>query len=104
MLKWLKREFQKHIAQDVPNALARCEFECRVGQCSRGEWEQCENRIALAEQLEERVSGMITPAAWPPGSSNNAAGSDPLDPDYAPPVTLTRNAQDQAGWPGGKRT
>ena len=71
MLKWLKREFQKHIAQDVPNALARCEFGCRVGQCSRGEWEQCEKRISLAKQLEEQASGMITPAAWPPGSSSN---------------------------------
>jgi len=25
----------KHIAQEVPNALPRCEFGCRVGQCSR---------------------------------------------------------------------
>ena len=65
MLKWLKRVFQKHIAQEVPNTLARCEFGCRVGQCSRGEWEQCEKRILFAKQLDERPS---TPAAWPTGS------------------------------------
>ena len=38
MLSWITRKFHKHIAQQVPNSLALCEFGCRVGQCSRGEW------------------------------------------------------------------
>jgi len=63
MLSWITHRFHKHIAQQVPNSLALCEFGCRVGQCSRGEWEECERRIQFAKQLNEQASGAITPLA-----------------------------------------
>ena len=65
MLNWIKEMFHQHIVQDVPNALAQCEFRCRVGKCSRGEWEQCERRIEFAKMLDEPV----IPARWPSSSS-----------------------------------
>jgi hypothetical protein len=62
MRKWIQQTFHNHIAQDVPSALARCEFDCRVGECSRAEWECCKQRIVLAKELEVQA---ITRAAWP---------------------------------------
>ena len=53
MLSWLKGAVHDREVQDVPKALARCEFECRVGECSYGKWEQCERRILYAKQLEQ---------------------------------------------------
>jgi hypothetical protein len=73
MLSWITRKFHKHIAQQVPNSLALCEFGCRVGQCSRGEWEECERRIQFAKQLDEQASGAITPAERPADFSSLAA-------------------------------
>ena len=81
-----------HIAQDVPNALARYEFDCHVSQCSRGEWEECERRIQLAQQLDEQASGVITLAARRSSSSKNTALSDYLSPNA--PLTLRHRA-----WP-----
>jgi hypothetical protein len=72
MPSWITRTFHKHIAQQVPNSLALCEFGCRVGQCSRGEWEECERRIQFATQLDEQASGAITPAERPADSSSLA--------------------------------
>jgi hypothetical protein len=47
--------FHKHVAQEVPATLAHCEFDCRLGECSREEWEQCDRRIQLATQLEAQA-------------------------------------------------
>ena len=49
----------------MPNCLALCEFGCRVGQCSRGEWEECERRIQFAKQLDEQASGQASGAIKP---------------------------------------
>ena len=79
MLSGITRRFHKHIAQQVPSSLALCEFGCRVGQCSRGEWEECERRIQFAKQLDEQASGQasgaITPAERPADFSSLAAPS-----------------------------
>jgi hypothetical protein len=65
MLSWISRKFHKHIAQHVPNSLCQCEFGCRVGQCSRGKWEECERGIQFAKQLDELATSAITPAERP---------------------------------------
>lgn len=41
---WLRRQ----IVDDVPEADALCEFDCRRLQCQVGEWETCERRLARA--------------------------------------------------------
>ena len=73
MLSRISRTFHKHIARQVPNSLALCEFGCRVGQCSREEWEECERRIQFAKQLDEQASGAITRAERPAHFSPLAA-------------------------------
>ena len=34
-----------HLIQDVPEAIALCEFDCRRTQCMASEWETCERRL-----------------------------------------------------------
>jgi hypothetical protein len=53
MLRRLKAVFRKHIIQDVPGELARCEFDCRVNDCSYGNWMKCKRRILYAKQLRD---------------------------------------------------
>jgi hypothetical protein len=36
------------IIQDVPEGIGLCEYDCRKGQCSQGEWETCERRLNRA--------------------------------------------------------
>jgi len=52
---WLRRQ----IVDDVPEADAICEFDCRKSQCSVGEWETCERRLrqAAGELLPSREPG-----------------------------------------------
>jgi hypothetical protein len=38
---WIKDQ----VIQDVPKSIAVCEFDCRKGQCTMGEWKTCENRL-----------------------------------------------------------
>jgi hypothetical protein len=73
MLSWIPRRFPKHIAQQVPDSLALCEFGCRFSQCSRGEWEECERRIQFAKQLDKQASGVLAPAERPADFSPLAA-------------------------------
>jgi len=42
--QWLRRQ----IVEDVPEADAICEFDCRKLQCRAGEWETCERRLQYA--------------------------------------------------------
>jgi len=74
MINWIKQIFHEHIRQDVPPELARCEFGCRIGQCSRGEWEECERRIQFAKLLDEQAPRTVTPAL-PPDVYSSAATS-----------------------------
>ena len=49
----LLREFSdwvlNQIAQDVPDDIGTCEFDCSRGQCSQGEWAMCTRRLNRAE-------------------------------------------------------
>ncbi len=42
--RWLHNQ----MVQDVPEDSALCEFDCRKGQCTMEEWENCERRLAKA--------------------------------------------------------
>jgi hypothetical protein len=36
------------IAQDVPEEIEICAFDCRKGQCTMGEWATCDRRLHKA--------------------------------------------------------
>lgn len=42
---WVKNQW----VQEVPQASALCEFDCRKSQCLEGEWVSCERRLSHAE-------------------------------------------------------
>lgn len=42
--QWIK----KQIVQEVPEAIALCEFDCNKQQCTEEEWEKCPRRTAWA--------------------------------------------------------
>lgn len=44
MWQWLKDQ----IAQEVPEAVALCEYDCRKQQCTGEEWATCERRTHQA--------------------------------------------------------
>ncbi|VFU07030.1 hypothetical protein [Methylocella tundrae] len=69
MFEWLRGFWTRHIAQDVPIDLARCEFGCRVRECRRGEWERCENRL-LDVQRQIAYAEAASPAEPPPHGHN----------------------------------
>jgi hypothetical protein len=50
MLQWLKTVWGRHIIQDVPPDLARCEYGCRGSNCRHGDWQSCNARILEMEQ------------------------------------------------------
>lgn len=39
--RWLRDQF----VQNVPEDSALCEFDCRKGQCTMEEWQNCERRL-----------------------------------------------------------
>jgi hypothetical protein len=59
------------IAQDVPEDIALCAFDCRKGQCTLEEWESCDRRVTKAagelmpakEDHQEGKSGNKSSAA-----------------------------------------
>jgi hypothetical protein len=55
--QWVRNQ----IIQDVPEDIAICEFDCRAGQCTPGEWELCERRLNRAEG--KRLPSPKEPAA-----------------------------------------
>jgi hypothetical protein len=52
MFKNLISRFVAHIVQDVPAALAACEFGCPKGDCCRENWTNCQRRIAVQKCIE----------------------------------------------------
>lgn len=42
--QWIKDQ----IVQPVPEQDALCEYDCRKGQCSEGEWADCDRRLHKA--------------------------------------------------------
>jgi hypothetical protein len=49
MLEWFKDFFKYKFTEEIPPALERCEFNCRVQECSYGKWVECEKRIKEME-------------------------------------------------------
>ena len=45
------------VIQDVPDEMARCEFQCRKLACSQGEWESCARRLQEAEDIRRWRAG-----------------------------------------------
>jgi hypothetical protein len=49
LLRRLSDWVLNQIAQDVPEDIGLCEFDCRIGQCSQVEWKCCQRRLNRAE-------------------------------------------------------
>lgn len=69
---WLKDQ----IAQDAPEAVAVCEFDCRKQQCTEEEWATCERRIHKAAgelwpESSPAPRGETGPEARPPQTPHN---------------------------------
>jgi len=56
MLQRLSKWVLDQIVQEVPEDSALCEFDCRKGQCTQGEWARCERRLC-------RARGELMPAS-----------------------------------------
>lgn len=41
LIFWIRSK----LVQDVPDALAECEFDCHRPDCTRREWEKCSIRV-----------------------------------------------------------
>lgn len=57
----LWRFIEGQLVEAVPDEDAPCEFNCRVGQCTMGEWQTCENRL----QTLARKSNSVQPPNQP---------------------------------------
>jgi len=57
------------IVQDVPEDSAICEFDCKKGQCTAGEWAQCDRR-------HTKAAGELWPAAGDLASEHTLAGKE----------------------------
>jgi hypothetical protein len=64
MWQWLKDQ----IAQDVPEADALCEYDCRKQQCTEEEWATCERRI-------HKAAGELWPESSPAPSGETNPGA-----------------------------
>ncbi len=42
-------------AEQVPNDVACCEFQCKRTQCLDEEWETCQRRLDYVEKLESKA-------------------------------------------------
>ncbi len=47
-LGWVENK----LSQDVPDNIARCEFDCRKLECRQNEWETCKKRLRYNEQAK----------------------------------------------------
>lgn len=55
------------IVQDVPANNELCEFDCRKGQCTAGEWEVCDRRL-------HKAAGELMPGGQQPGAEKTKTG------------------------------
>ena len=62
----LWRAFVNGLVQDVPDAIALCEFDCCKSQCSATEWASCARRLerAAREISSGKEDLRVTQAAW----------------------------------------
>ena|ERR1700689_378027 len=42
------QSFKRQIVDDVPEAIATCQFDCPRAQCKQDEWHACERRIRIS--------------------------------------------------------
>ena len=47
---------EEKLIQDVPEHIARCEFDCSRIECRWDEWETCEKRLRHIEQAKARAA------------------------------------------------
>lgn len=45
MWQWIKGQ----IIREIPKDIDMCEFDCRKGRCTIGEWETCDRRLSKAD-------------------------------------------------------
>lgn len=45
------RTLWSNVIQEVPAAIAQCEFDCRQSECPQSEWATCPRRLATASAL-----------------------------------------------------
>ena len=43
---------ENKLIQDVPDNIARCEFDCRKLECGQHEWKACEKRLCYNEKAK----------------------------------------------------
>ncbi len=63
MMQWLNDMWRRHVVQDLPDELARCESTCVVLECRQGRWENCKARLLLAERIKQQRSQNINSAS-----------------------------------------
>lgn len=76
MFEWLKGFWARHIAQDVPVDLARCEFGCRIRECRHGDWQNCENRLL---DVQREIAYAEAASRLEPPPQNQSAAQDQRD-------------------------
>jgi hypothetical protein len=66
---WIKDQ----IVQDVPEDIGLCEYDCKKGQCTLGEWEACERRQckAAGELMPAEMGTRVDPANGENSSMEN---------------------------------
>ncbi len=66
------------IVQDMPEAIALCELDCRKEQCTIGEWEGCERRLKKAGGQLMPVVELMPPdyKAFREGTTGDSDGGD----------------------------
>jgi len=67
MWQWLKDQ----IAQEVPEADALCEYDCRKQQCTEEQWTTCERRI-------HKAAGELWPEPSPPPRGQASINTDDI--------------------------
>jgi hypothetical protein len=71
---WIRRQF----VDEVPEAVALCEFDCRKPHCNEGDWEVCQRRL---QNGAEEFMPVKEPASVSVADSTTADESDPgLEP------------------------
>jgi hypothetical protein len=75
-LRRMWRRLLNDLAQDVPEAIAVCEFDCRKEQCTGNEWAKCERRLkeASGELMALRQLRLFAATSGRDARPNTGAG------------------------------
>lgn len=58
--RWLRAQ-----VQEVPEALAVCEFDCDRPDCRMGDWQSCERRLGYGALVEGHADSAPAPSPEP---------------------------------------